>query len=247
MLILALIKMGSSTQRPRSKRRQPTQLGLVFRTWGGRRAGAGRKSGAIRATPHARRPKLASRFPVHVTLRVEEALPSLRTPTLCRVMERCFAAGREVEGFRLVHYSMQRHHLHLIVEAANAARLTAGIRGLSIRVARHLNRMLGRRGRVFADRYFARILRSPRQVRACLAYVLLNARKHGAQQRRTFDRGWIDPCSSGAYFDGWRELAPRPPPGKALCVSAPRLWLLSTGWRRYGLINTHDVPGRDLW
>jgi hypothetical protein len=252
--------MARRAQRPRSRRRQPTQLGIVFHTWGGRREGAGRRPGTIRITPHARRPKLASRFPVHVTLRVEDALPSLRTPALCRVLERCFAAGREGEGFRLVHYSVQRHHLHLLVEAANAGRLTAGIRGLSIRVARSLNGALCRRGRVFADRYFARILRSPRQVHHVLRYVLLNARKHslqrrsgmqrrdgvqrksGVQRQRVFDRTWIDPCSSGQYFDGWRSIPPALP-GRGATVAAPRSWLLRIGWRRHGLIQPHDTPG----
>jgi hypothetical protein len=235
--------MARRAQRPRSKRRQPIQLGLVFSAWGGRREGAGRKPGAIRVTPHARRPKLASRFPVHVTLRVEDALPSLRTPALCRVLERCFAAGREKDGFRLVHYSVQRHHLHLIVEATSAGRLTAGIRGLSIRVARRLNATLDRRGRVFADRYFARILRTPRQVHDTLRYVLLNAQRHDAQRGRSREHGWLDPCSSGLYFNGWRGI-PHELPGHDTTVSAPQTWLLAVGWRRHGRFDPGNTPGK---
>jgi hypothetical protein len=180
---------------------------------------------------------------VHVTLKLDPSLPNLRTKPLALLVEGCLRQGKECEGFRLVHYSVQAHHLHLIVEAQNAQALGAGIKGLSVRLARRLNAKLGRRGRVFVERYFSRILRTPRQTRAALAYVLLNCRRHDAQRGTSRDPGWIDPWSSGRYFDGWRELEPRPPPGQPPCVSAPRLWLLTTGWRLRGLISVNEVPG----
>jgi hypothetical protein len=142
-----------------------------------------------------------------------------------------------------VHYSVQAHHLHLVVEAQSAQALGAGIKGLSVRIAKRLNATLGRTGRVFAERYFARILKTPRQTRAALAYVLLNARRHDAQRGRVRAAGWVDPCSSGRFFDGWRDLQMRPPPDEEPCVCAPRTWLLATGWRRRGLIRVDEVPG----
>jgi putative transposase len=124
--------------------------------------------------------------------------------------------------------------VHLIVEA-NAAALAPGARGLAIRIALAVNRALGRRGRVWGDRYHTRALRTPREVRHGLVYVLMNFRKH-----RPWHRGVIDPCSSAWWFDGFREPTPRtkdPPP-----VCRPRTWLARVGWRRRGLLRTSERP-----
>lgn len=224
-------------------RRASRQLELGFRTWGGKREGAGRKPTRTGAASHRARPALASRFPVHVTLSTRNDLPTLRTPRLNEVIERAFRRGKEAAGFRLTHYSIQRHHLHLIVEAKDAVALSRGIQGLAIRVAKAVNRALGRRGQVFVERYFGRILKTPKQVKHCLLYVLNNVRRHASQRGRTYGREWIDPCSSGAYFDGWREAPARLPPAGAPPVAPARTWLLRVGWRRKGLIAVSAVPG----
>jgi hypothetical protein len=109
------------------------------------------------------------------------------------------------------------------------------MQGLLVRIARALNRLLDRAGKVFADRYHARALRTPREVRAALVYVLQNARKHGVAL------AGIDPCSSGAAFDGWaRVTEPVAPPRPIVC--AARSWLLRIGWRRWGAIATDEAP-----
>ena len=108
------------------------------------------------------------------------------------------------------------------------------MQGLGIRLAKAVNRRLGRKGRVWAERYHSRALRTPREVRIGLVYVLLNGRKH-----RVIGRG-IDPCSSGAWFGGWRE---RIEPSRELApVARPRTWLLRVGWRRTGPIGVDEAP-----
>jgi REP element-mobilizing transposase RayT len=149
-----------------------------------------------------------------------------------------FSDARVRGSFRLVHFSAQSNHLHLLVEAGDRAALGRGMQGLAIRLARRLNRLWGRRGGVFADRYHARALRTPREVRHALVYVLANARRHGIGYRG------IDPHASGAWFGGWRDAprraeAPCEAPGP---VSAARTWLLAVGWRRHGLIGTRESP-----
>jgi REP element-mobilizing transposase RayT len=139
--------------------------------------------------------------PVHVTLKICRGLPNLRTPRAYRVLERCFRAGREKREFRLYQFSVQRDHLHLIVEANNRGALSRGMQGLAIRIAKGLNRYLHRRrGHVFAERYFARALEKPMQVWRAIRYVVNNARKHGDWSSRTQP----DPFSSGRWLEGWR-------------------------------------------
>jgi len=216
------------------------QKGLfTYRNHGGARKGAGRKK-AGPGLAHGVRGKLPKGCPVHVTVRLVDGLPSLRQGEEYRLLRECFRAGRDRFGFRLVEYSVQVNHLHLIVEAVDRRALARGMQGLLIRIARGLNRLWGRGGGLFVDRYHAHVLRTPREVRNALVYVLHNAWKH---MRRAVGR--LDQFCSGWWFDGWREKpnltglegVPRP-------VSRARTWLLTRGWRRHLLIGMCEVPGR---
>lgn len=228
-----------ASRRPRENTTRPRVVQLTLHRRGGSRPGAGRKpAGKHALVSHARRTQVDARVPVLVTWKIFGGLPSLRRPATRARLLATFAAARDRHGMRLVHYSIQSNHVHAIVEARDATALARGVQGLSVRMARALNRAWGRRGRLFADRYHSRALRTPREVRHALGYVLNNARKHAARVEG------IDPYSSGAAFDGWRERgarelvrAPSPP------VVRARAWLLTTGWRRYGLVSVTEVPG----
>jgi putative transposase len=221
------------------RRRAEKQLSLpVPRTWGGRRRDAGRRRGTVRPTPpHGRRPVHRARHPVHVTLRAVDGLPSFRSPVVCAALFRAVGAASK-SFFRVVQFSVQTDHVHLIVEAEGTLALTRGTQGLAIRCARAVHRAVHRKGRVWRHRYHAHYLRSPREVRAAYVYVLLNFRKHLRAGPG------VDPCSSGRWFDGWS----RPPPRdtrEERPVASPRTWLAMHGWRRAGgFINCGESPAR---
>jgi REP element-mobilizing transposase RayT len=138
-------------------------------TWGGRREGAGRKpAGPFPLVSHKRRPPHAGRFPVHAILKAREDVPPLRSREISGAVRAALLAGAERAGFRLVDFSLQGDHLHLIVEAKDARTLSRGMQGLAVRIARAVNRAAGRRGKVFADHYSARELRTPAEVRRAL-------------------------------------------------------------------------------
>jgi len=197
--------------------------------------------------PHLRRAKVSRHHPVHVTWRLREELPSLRRPRLRAVVERAFEKGCQRFGMRLVHYSLQRGHMHLICEASDEGVLSRGLQGLGIRVAKALNRALGRKGNVFADRYHSRILKTPREVRNVLAYVLGNERRHAAQRGARRPDGWLDRCASARFFDGYRgrdkALVVDAWMGRLVPVAPASCWLLTIGWRRCGLLCIDAVPG----
>lgn len=220
----------------------PRQLALPLpATWGGARPGAGRPpSAGRRAVPHRARLPHRAAHPVHVTLR--SAVRPLRSPHVFPSVRAALAAAtrRAPDRFRILQFSVQLDHIHLLVEAGDARALSSGVRGIAIRVARAVNRLLRRSGRFWADRWHGRDLTSPRQVRHALCYVLQNFRKHA---RRALPPG-VDRFSSGAFFDGWRGVSrqkrdawARPPP-----VAAPRTWLARVGWRRRGLIGLGEGP-----
>lgn len=228
----------------RRRQRKPRQLELEMRTWGGRRKGAGRKPNARKAgVSHLKRPELCDRHPLHVTIRCLDGLPGLRTARAWRVIRNCIAAAHK-DGFVVVEFSVMRNHLHLIVEASDRVALSRGMQGLKIRLARRLNRVWGRKGTVFADRYHARVLATPLEVRRALSYVLNNARRHAYQHGgHRLARRWVDPYSSADTFPGFRERWARAGPPDEV-VRPARTWLLRRGWRRHGLLPVAEIPGR---
>ena len=213
------------------------QLEIEFSSWGGAREGAGRRRrpGAAPCVAHRRRERHAKAHPVHVTLRARRGLPPFRERVLAAHIRECIRlANRAAQGaFRVVHFSVQRDHLHLVVEASDSRALARGVQGLAIRVARGINGLLGKRGRVWGDRYHARELATPRAVRDAIVYVLMNGKKHGTA-------GAVDACSSAPWFDGFvHPIAPAPgePP-----VHPPGTWLGQVGWRRHGLVGFDERP-----
>jgi len=103
------------------------------------------------------------------------------------------------------HYSIQKDHVHFLIEAQGKKALADGMKSLGSRLAFTVNRVFKRRGSVLDGRYHHRILRSPREVRNGLAYVLLNSRKHYTQSHRKIPPVKLDVGSSGYWFDGWKR------------------------------------------
>jgi hypothetical protein len=140
----------------------------------------------------------------------------------------------------VIQFSVQRDHVHLIVEAEHKDALSRGMRGLATRTARAVNRTLDRRGQVWADRFHSRPLCTPREVRNALVYVLMNFKKH----RPGDESSRVDRWSSGPWFDGFRRNAfPAEPEGSV--VARPRTWLARVGWRLHGLIGPEETPKRE--
>jgi putative transposase len=205
--------------------------------WGGKRKGAGRPRHRSTASHRARRAHLR-RQPVHVTLRARRPLPSLRRQAIFAAIRRTFPLTARA-WFRLVHFSVQSDHVHLIVEADDQPSLSRGMAGVAIRMARAVNRVLRRRGSIWACRYHSRALTTPREVRNALVYVIFNVYKHDPTARG------LDMCSSAPWFQGWETPPTTGPPFEdfeSRPVRRPETWLARTGWKRHGLIHGGDAP-----
>jgi putative transposase len=219
--------------------RHAQQQELAFRSWGGKRKGAGRKAKLGRAgVSHRSRPEHRKRHPVHVTLRAVRRLPSLRQQAVFMAIRRAFSRTARA-WFRLVHFSVQTDHVHLLVEADDKVSLARGLGGLAIRVARAVNRYLHRRGPLWSDRYHAHALATPREVRRAIVYVVQNFQKH------VHDARGFDACSSAFWLDGWKRPPSSGPPDQEAGsppVRAPETWLAAKGWKRFGLIGHKEGP-----
>ena len=235
---------------------KPRQVELAFRTHGGKRRGAGRKpKGKHPGASHAARPEHNPRHPVHVTLRVVGSASGLRRKDTYLALREATIVTARREDFRISHMSIQRDHIHLIVEADSKRALSKGVQGFSISAAWQINKAITARGgdrrtgRVISDRYHVRTLTSPRAVRNTLAYVLGNWRHHGEDRAPVAQTWKVDPYSSGAVYFDWKELEdspvlwPLPPTYQPLIVFRPRTWLLQSWHKFYPRISVREVPG----
>jgi len=196
------------------------QMQFHLPTWGGRRKRKRkRKPRKLGKVPHRPRPALSPKHPVLVTWRMLPHVWNLRSQRCFSRISECFERGRDRFGFRLVHFSVQGNHLHLIVEAVDERALARGMQGLGVRIAKALNRLMGRKGTVFADHYHARQLTSPTQVANAVTYVLLNFAHHFPEDGR-----WATDLRD-RFSSAWRDRGRDPP------VVPARTWLLRLGWR----------------
>jgi len=161
---------------------------------------------------HKERPFHNRRNPAHVTCRIVDEIRSLRTRHMYHAIRWATLTAARREDFRIVHLSIQRTHVHLLVEAKDKAALASGMQGFQISAAKQLNAAISkgkpgprRRGTVFPDRYYAEIITSPRQARHTLAYVMLNFRKHREDQAEPMSSWKLDWFSSAILFPGWAE------------------------------------------
>jgi putative transposase len=231
-----------------------------------KRGRPGRKPNGPRAgSPHQKRPEISARYPVHIVLRVVQAIGSLRKRLMYAALRQATITVAlrelrdEIEGaFRIIHISIQKTHVHLLVEASSKLALSRGMQSFQISAAKHLNHAASRnvikqggerrRGTVFPDRYHQEIIRNPTQARRALAYVLNNWRKHREDEARTWT---VDPFSTGALFAGWKEredeglLWTTPVTYEPLVVYLPSSWLLREGWLRGGgRFSVYQVPSQ---
>lgn len=230
-------------------RRRPRQTELAFRTWGGRRPGAGRKRRPenVGLLPHVARPSFDRHVPVHVTMRALDDVPYFRAQRAATIFLREIARV-STKGFRLLHYSIQANHLHVIAEAEDGVALSRGVQRLASRVARQLNRLVGRKGRVWRDRYHRRDLATPRQYRNALVYVVFNDRRHASGAERARRARSLDGLSSAIWNEHWdcdavlraRIRGERAGPR---AVARPVTWIASRGWHeRHGALEPDEMP-----
>lgn len=209
--------------------RKAKQRSFEFQSWGGSRAGAGRKSrGPVAGVAHEKREEIKARHPVHVTLRLTPGPGSLRKRTTYPVVNRALVAGSNRFGFRLVQYAVMTNHLHLVCEVDDSVALARGIKGLTVRIASALNLCWKRSGPVFADRYHAHVLKTPCEVRNALRYVLRNAAHHGVHFAGP------DPSSTARWFEDAVNLGHDSRALFGSSIPKARTWLLIEGWRRRG-------------
>jgi REP element-mobilizing transposase RayT len=144
------------------------------------------------AITHDARPSLGNATALHVTLKLRAGVPNLRSGKPFAAVRKAFIKWCHVQGagFRLIHFSVQKNHVHLLVEADSKGALSKGMQRLAHSISRRVNALSAQWiGRVFKERYHAHILKTPTEMAHAVRYVLHNHAHHTADTR-------ADECSS---------------------------------------------------
>lgn len=234
-------------------RRRPRQQVFVWKTRGGARRGAGRKAKPenVGLLAHRARPAFSRHVPVHVTMRAGRGVPNMRTQLVVNVV-RAEIKRASVKGFRVLQFSVQHDHLHLLAEADDGTALARGMQRLASRVAMAINALTSRNGRFWRERYHRRDLPTPRQYRNALVYVTMNFRKHASASERVVRARLLDGCSSALWFDDWKDdglderfrdvlLDHRARAGPKPTVD-PTTWIARVGWKKHGRLDPRESP-----
>ena len=195
-----------------------------FMNYGGKRKGAGRKAkrhadGSRVECSHQKRPHFTKNRPLHVTVEVAEDVPNFRGANIAPVVSDAIGRANRRADFRVVHFCLAGTHMHLICEADGPEELANGMRSVNGTIAKAVNKRLRRKGRVMACRFHLHVLRTKREVRNAVQYVLRNAERHGlhdawpGQVVGTGTRPGMaanglprpDPLSTAAWFPYWAE------------------------------------------
>lgn len=154
------------------------KLNLYQGNWGGRRPGSGRKRIHSKGVSHRVREKVTTRTPIHINFKYKTLI---KNKFCLKLLKRAIVNARS-HGLRVVHFSLQSNHVHLIIEVENNTILTKGMRSLTITFAKGLNQ-----GRVQLERYHLHVLKTLRETRNAVHYVLFNQQKHEKGQYSKID------------------------------------------------------------
>jgi putative transposase len=197
--------------------------------WGGKRKSAGRKN-RTSTVNHMKREKVEAKFPIHITIKLKKGVVSLRGPKMVAAFKASLQKAKK-RGLKVIHFALETNHAHLFAESDGNHQLRSGMASFGSCFGKAARRVTGGKGSVFQGRYHLQVLKSPRQTKNAMAYVLLNHSKHqGAKP-------YADHMSSAAFFGDWRALLgeryrvdqPLPRPE---FLAKPSSWLARDGWRK---------------
>lgn len=140
--------------------------------------GAGRPAIHDRGIRHIARDEIKKPIPLHLTIKIEKTKAGLKNKAMLKLLHHCIKKSR-MKGLRIVHYTLEFDHVHLLVEATNKETTSKGMQSFGIAFSKGINKLKCLKGRVFKTRYHFRKLNSPREIKNVLNYILGNSIKHG--------------------------------------------------------------------
>ncbi|MEI8348179.1 MAG: transposase [Pseudomonadota bacterium] len=150
--------------------------------------------------PHRLREEIPKKKPVHVVWHLNPHVPPCRRKNILLIFKKAVLKGR-LMGLKVIHFSLMNNHLHLLIETENKKALAKALQSFAISFTKRLKNFNGlKKTPIFKERYFCHILKSLREVKHAIHYILMNGKKAGLSR---YD---IDPYSSAINL---RSLCPK--------------------------------------
>jgi REP element-mobilizing transposase RayT len=177
-----------------------------------KRKTCGRKRLHSPGVAHSTRERVTRHLPLHINFKLALEKGTLRNKTVLKFLAKAIAKAR-AKDLRIIQFSLQHNHVHLIVEANNNQTLSKGMRALIISLVMRLNFHWKKSGQRLKQRYHLHVLRTRREVQHACHYVRHNVIKHSGILSSACDAY----SSFGTSFFA-AEIAGR--------LDPPRAWLL---------------------
>lgn len=150
---------------------------------------AGRPAIHDKGIRHTVRPRIHKTTMLHLTIKVRENKADIKNKRILKLLHHAIKRAR-LQRLKVLHYTLEYNHVHLLVEATNNQILHKGMQAFGITFSKWINRLKLRKGTVYKHRYHFHALRSTRERKNALNYIFTNGVKHGRTRSR------IDPYNS---------------------------------------------------
>lgn len=139
--------------------------------------GAGRPAIHDRGIRHIARDKVTKHTSLHLTIKIERLKAGLRNKDVLKQLHDSIKKARKI-GLRVIHYTLEFDHVHLLVEVDSNQQLAKGMQSFGISFSKGINKIKAQVGKVFKTRYHFRKLKSPNEIKNVIFYILGNSLKH---------------------------------------------------------------------
>ena len=126
---------------------------------------------------HVKRFRLKKASSLHLTIKVRENKADIQSKRILKALHHAIKRAR-LKGLKVVHYTLEYNHVHLLVESVDNKTLHKGMQAFGITIAKAINKIKRSKGAVYKNRYHLRLISSPRQLKNVLHYIFNNGVKH---------------------------------------------------------------------
>ena len=138
---------------------------------------AGRKPIHDKGIRHIQRERFERESSFHITIKVRQEKSDLQNKMILKALHRAIMKAR-YKSLKVIHYTLEFNHIHLLVEAYNQEQLSNCMQSFGVTLAKMINKVKFKKGRVYKHRYHLRRLSSVMELKNVLKYIFNNGIKH---------------------------------------------------------------------
>ena len=136
---------------------------------------AGRKAIHDKGIRHTSREFISRPSALHLTVKLKRA--DIQNKVILRILKHAIYRSR-LQGIRIVHFTLEHDHVHLYAECGSNLVLAKGMKAFGVTLVKGINKLKRSKGTLYKYRFHLRILKTPRDAKNVINYILKNGIKH---------------------------------------------------------------------